>query len=214
MMPKAHKPLVVGLTGAIGAGKTTVAKLLLDKGVPVIDADALGREILETSERVRAAVREAFGPSVFGADGRVNRAELARVAFSSRDTVKRLNEAVHPALVERIINELASYQNVDIVAIDAALIVEWGATLPVDLTVAVEAPEDIRRERSRQKYGAYDFSARQASQLDVLRKRVRADVIVDNAGSLADLKKKADRLYRVLLEVVEGKTLAKKPLTI
>jgi dephospho-CoA kinase len=214
MMLKAHKPLVVGLTGAIGAGKTTVAKLLLDKGVPVIDADALGREILETSERARAALRDTFGPSVFAADGRINRAELARVAFSSRDAVKRLNEAVHPALVERIINELASCQDVDVVAIDAALIVEWGAALPVDLTVVVEAPEDIRRERSRLKYGADDFNARQMSQLDVVRKRARADVIIDNAGSLAGLKKKVDRLYRVLLELAGGKAPANKPLII
>jgi dephospho-CoA kinase len=213
-MVKAHEPLVVGLTGAIGAGKTTVAKLLSEKGVPIIDADALGRGIWEKSENARAAVLKAFGTSVFTSDGRVDKAELARVAFASPESVERLNDAVHPALWELIEAELASYRDVDVVAIDAALIVEWGAAVPVDLVVVVEAPEGARRERSRLKYAAEDFGARQASQLDVNRKRARADVIVDNAGSLADLKKKADRLYRVLLEVAGGKTLVSKPLII
>ncbi len=205
---------MVGLTGAIGAGKTTVAKLLSRKGVPVIDADALGREILEMSEEARAAVRKAFGTSVFAADGLIDKTALARAAFASREAVERLNRAVHPALWKRIEAELASRRDVDVVAIDAALIVEWGTAVPVDVVVVVEAPEDARRERSRLKYAAEDFGARQAGQFDVKRKRARADVIVNNAGSLTDLEKKADRLYRVLLDVAGGKTLVDKPLII
>jgi dephospho-CoA kinase len=213
-MVKLSKPLVVGLTGAIGAGKSTVAKMLFEKGVPIVDADAIGQEILETSERARSKLRTAFGPSVFTGDGLVDKVELARAAFASREAVERLNAAVHPALWERIKGELASYRDADVVAIDAALIVEWGAALPVDLVVVVEAPEESRQERSQLKYAADDFRARQSSQLDVARKRARADVIVDNAGSLADLEKKVDRLYEFLSEVAGGKTLAGKPLII
>jgi dephospho-CoA kinase len=207
-------PLVVGLTGAIGAGKSTVAKLLAEKGVPVIDADAVGRNILETSEAVRRKLRKAFGPSVFTADGRVDKAKLARAAFASPETAERLNAAVHPTLWERIKRELVSYRDADVVAIDAALIVEWNRALPVNLVVVVEAPEESRRERSRAKYAAGDFSVRQSRQLGTRRKRARADVVVDNAGSLAELEKKVDRLYRVLSEVARGKALEAKPLTI
>ncbi len=213
-MVNLNKPLVVGLTGAIGAGKSTVAKMLSEKGVPIVDADAIGQEVLETSERARRELRTAFGPSVFTSDGLVDKVELARAAFASREAVERLNAAVHPALWERIKGELASYRDADVVAIDAALIVEWGGALPVDLIVVVEAPEESRQERSRLKYGADDFRARQSSQLDAARKRARADVIVDNAGSLGDLASKVDRLYNVLSAVAGGKALPRKPLII
>jgi len=214
LMIASAKPLVVGLTGAIGAGKSTVAGLLSKKGVPVIDADALGRDVVKTSARVREGLRAAFGPSVFTARGDVDRDALARAAFASEEAAARLNAVVHPALWERIRRELAAHKNADVVVIDAALIVEWGSPLPVDLVVVVDAPEDVRKRRSRGKYGEEDFYARQRRQFDERRKLSRADVVVDNSGSPAELEKKVDILYRVLLETARGKSLEPGPLAV
>jgi dephospho-CoA kinase len=210
----ASKTLVVGLTGFIGAGKSTVAELLSKKGVPIIDADALGRDVLATSSSVKKELRAAFGPSIFTACGDVDRNALARAAFASEAAAGQLNAVVHPPLWERIKREVATYEDADVVVIDAALIVEWGTALPVEVVVVVDAPEGVREQRSWSKYGEEDFYARQSRQFDDQRKRARADVIVDNSGSLAELAKKVDLLYGLLLEMTHGRMLETKPLEI
>lgn len=213
-MVKVSKPLVVGLTGAIGAGKSTVAELLSKKGVPVINADAVGHDVVETSARVKRELRAAFGPSVFTAGGDVDRDALARAAFASQEAAARLNAVVHPALVERIKGELAAYKNADVVVIDAALIVEWGPVLSVDVVVFVDAPERVRKERSRGTYGEEDFYARQSRQFDERRKLARADVVVDNSGTPAELESKAGLLYELLIEMAHGKKPETRPVEI
>lgn len=208
------KPLVVGLTGAVGAGKSTVARLLSQKGVAIIDADALGHGVVETSSRVKTELAAAFGPSIFTAHGGVDRLALARAAFASAEATARLNAIVHPRLWDRIKNEVASRSDADIVVIDAALIVEWGAGLPVDVVVVVDAPEDVRKKRSQDTYDETDFYARQSRQFDARGKKGQADVIVDNAGSWRELENKVDRLYRILKEMARGKTPRAKPVII
>jgi dephospho-CoA kinase len=213
-MAKSSEQLLVGLTGAIGAGKSTVAELLSEKGVPVINADAVGRDVVETSAPVKRRLRAEFGPSVFTDGGDVDRDALARAAFASEAAAARLNAIVHPALVERINGVLAAYKNADVVVIDAALIVEWGQVLPVDVVVVVDSPERVRKERSRGKYGEEDFYARQSRQFDERRKLARADVVVDNSGTPADLENKADLLYELLMEIANGKKPETRPVEI
>jgi dephospho-CoA kinase len=209
-----QKPLVVGLTGPIGAGKSAVAGLLSKKGLPIIDADTLGRDVVETAAHVKTELAAAFGTSIFTAAGGVDRLALARAAFETEEATRRLNAIVHPLLWTRVKSEVASYPDADVVVIDAALIVEWGATLPVDVVVVVDAPEAVRKKRSRRKYDEKDFYARQGHQLDARRKRARADVIIDNAGSQRELEKKVDRLYLILKETACGKPLRAKPVII
>jgi len=198
------KTLVVGLTGPIGAGKSTVAGFLAAKGVPVIDADALGREVWETSDQLRAALAVNFGPAILAGDGSIDRRVLAREAFASEEAAAKLNEIVHPFLWARLKDEIAARRNAPLVVVDAALIVEWRDSLPVDVVVVVDAPEPVRRERSRQKYEDEDFSARQARQLDAAAKRAAADVILDNSGSQAELAVKAEILYNTLSAMAKG----------
>jgi dephospho-CoA kinase len=214
MMVQSSGTLLVGLTGAIGAGKSTVAELLSKRGLPVIDADVLGRDVVETSAPVKRRLREEFGPSVFAADGAVDRDALARAAFASEEAAARLNAIVHPELWERVKRELAVRKNADVVVIDAALIVEWGPALPVDVVVVVDAPEGTRKERSRGKYGDEDFYARQSRQLDERRKLAAADVVVDNAGTPAELEGKADLLYELLMDMARGKKPESTPVVI
>lgn len=213
-MPAKKKALIVGLTGPIGAGKTTVAGLLRERGVPIIDADALGRELLESSSRFKGELAAAFGPSILTADGAVDRRALARAAFASKETAARLNALIHPLLWDRIKSEIATQRGADIIVIDAALIVEWGQALPVDVVVVVDAPEDVRKARSRRKYEENDFDARQARQIDAAGKRAEADIIVDNAGSEEELREKVDVLFRALKDKAQGKNLPFEPLII
>jgi dephospho-CoA kinase len=195
-MPTGKRTLIVGLTGPIGAGKTTVAGLLREKGVPIVDADALGRELLESSSRFKAELAAAFGPSILTADGAVDRRALARAAFASKETAARLNALSHPLLWDRIKGEIAAQKGADIIVIDAALIVEWIKYLRVDVVVVVDAPENVRKARSRHKYEEDDFDARQARQIDAAGKRAEADIIVNNDGSEEKLKEKINVLFR------------------
>jgi dephospho-CoA kinase len=213
-MLTAKKALIVGLTGPIGAGKTTVAGLLRARGVPVVDADALGRELLESSSRFKGELAAAFGPSILTADGAVDRRALARVAFASKETAARLNALIHPLLWDRIKGEIAEQKGADIIVIDAALIVEWIKSLHVDVVVVVDAPQDVRKERSRHKYDGDDFDARQARQIDAAGKRAEADIIVNNDGSEEELKEKVDVLFRALKDKVNDKNLPVEPLII
>jgi dephospho-CoA kinase len=198
------KTLVVGLTGPIGAGKSTVAELLAARGIPVIDADALGREVWETSEQLRAALAATFGPAVLADDGSIDQRALAREAFASEEAAARLNEIVHPFLWARLEEEVAARRNAPFLVIDAALIVEWRDSLPVDVVVVVDAPESVRRERSRSRYEEEDFSARQSRQLDAAAKRAAADIILDNSGSRAELALKTEILYNTLSGIAQG----------
>jgi dephospho-CoA kinase len=213
-MPTRKKALIVGLTGPIGAGKTTVAGLLRERGVPIIDADALGRELWESSSRFKGELVAAFGPSILTADGAVDRRALARAAFASEEAAARLNALTHPVLWDRIKAEIAAEKGTDIIVIDAALIVEWIKSLPVDVVVVVDAPEDVRKARSRHKYEESDFDARQARQINAAGKRAEADIIVDNAGSEEELREKVDVLFRALKDKAQGKNLSFEPLII
>jgi dephospho-CoA kinase len=209
-----RQAVVVGLTGAIGAGKSTVASLLAEKGAAVIDADALGREVWETSPRLRAGLAEAFGPQILAPDGDIDRKALAREAFASEKALARLNEVVHPLLWKRLRAEIAAQRNVPLVVVDAALIVEWGRSLPVDVVVVVDAPEGIRKERSRLKYEERDFYARQTRQLDAPAKRAAADIIIENGGSQAELAAKTELLYKILAAIAKGDELPGETLVI
>ncbi len=213
-MPTGKRTLIVGLTGPIGAGKTTVASLLGERSVPIIDADALGRELLESSSSFKAELAAAFGPSILTADGAVDRRALARAAFASKETAARLNALSHPLLWDRIKGEIAAQKGADIIVIDAALIVEWIKYLRVDVVVVVDAPENVRKARSRRKYEEDDFDARQARQIDAAGKRAEADIIVNNDGSEEELNEKVDILFRVLKDKAQGKNLRTEPLII
>ncbi|UCH78331.1 MAG: dephospho-CoA kinase [Candidatus Coatesbacteria bacterium] len=210
-MIEKRKPLVVGLTGAIGAGKTTVARLLRARGITVIDADELGRRVLEEGAVPAAALEREFGATIFKDDGSVDRKALAREAFRSADSAAALNELIHPALWEALRQEIAIHGEESIIVIDAALIVEWEAEVPVGVVVVVEAPEAIRRERSRVKYGPADFEARQARQLDVKAKRAAAHVIIDNSGAEEKLGPKIEALVGILGRLAAGEPLPPSP---
>ena len=192
-MPK--KRIILGITGAIGAGKSAVAQLLRDRGYTLIIADAIGHEILARPEII-AELRKAFGDGIFDERGEIIRAPLATLVFADETTTKRFNRIVHPPLLAKIRRRCKSELN-DVV-LEAALLFEWEDKVEYDISVCVNAPEQLRRERTAGLYTPEDFSARQRTQLSPAQKMENADIVIENDGSTQELKVKIARLIEYL----------------
>ncbi len=193
---------VVGLTGGIGSGKSTLAALLAERGAEVIDADRIGREILEPGGPAWHSVVDTFGSAVL-AEGsmEIDRAVLADIVFNDPEKLAALNQIVHPLIVSAIAERLEALRDSDaVVVLDAALIVEMGLEDSCDALVVVTAPEEVREQRLSRGRGmkVSDIRARMGSQSRPGDQVARADIVVDNGGSLEDLAAEADRVWAEL----------------
>jgi dephospho-CoA kinase len=180
--------LRIGLTGGIGSGKSTVSRLLAERGAVIVDADRIAREVVERGTPGLAAVVEAFGDGVLSADGALDRPALAAIVFSDPEARARLDGIVHP-LVRSRSAELAAAAPPDAVLVnDVPLLVETGQAGSYDLVLVVEADEETRVARLVQRgLTAGDARARIAAQATDEQRRAVADVVLDNSGSLEDL---------------------------
>ena len=196
-------PAHIGLTGAIGAGKSTVARLLAEQGAVVIDADALARRALEEAETVDR-VAAALGPGV-GTEGRLDRAALADRVFDDPDARRRLEAIVHPRVAElreaRVREALARPAPPPVLVHDVPLLFETGLDREMDLVVVVDAPRRVRRARvaTAGRMDAAELSRREAAQWSPARKRAHADVVIDNGGDVSDLRARVARVWPRLL---------------
>ena len=194
--------LVVGLTGGIGAGKSTLAALLAERGAQVIDADELGREALRPGKPAWHSVVDQFGEEILvPASMEVDRKLLADIVFQDPAKLAALNAIVHPVIVSGIADEMDRLRLTDeIVVLDAALIVEMGLDDAVDVVIVVVAPEGKRKERLIASRGmsSGDIAGRMAAQASTEDLIARADVVVENDGTLDDLARAADRVYAEL----------------
>jgi dephospho-CoA kinase len=194
----------VGLTGGVGSGKSTVAARLAEHGAVVIDADVLAREVVEPGTPGFDAVVERFGAAVV-ADGRLDRAALARLVFDDERARADLNAIVHPLVGERAAELMAAAPPGAIVVYDVPLLVETDLAADFDLVVVVEAPAEARLARlQRRGLAADDASARMAAQASDAQRRAAADVVIENDGSRAELTERVDELWTLLTEGVDS----------
>lgn len=187
---------LVGLTGGIGSGKTTVSRLLHEAGLDVIDADAITRQVQEPGQPTLAAMVEAFGPSILHPDGTLDRAGLARRVFNDADELATLNRLVHPAVGAEIERRLAQLDGTDeVVILDVPLLVESGRD-DLEMLVVVDLDPDLAVERlvAHRGFDERDARARIANQADRHERLRRADVVIDNGGSLEDLHDQVESL--------------------
>jgi dephospho-CoA kinase len=194
--------LLVGLTGGIGSGKSTVARLLDRRGAVVIDADQLAREAVARGTPGFEQVVKVFGTRVVGADGELDRAALAAEVFA--DAVLRMNlEAItHPEVARRFAELVEEYRDTDrIVVYVTPLLVELGLGPAFDLVVVVTASPHLRISRAASDRGISpdDVRARMKVQATDAQRAEVADVLIDNDGTLADLEPQVDRLWRELV---------------
>ncbi len=186
--------ILVGLTGGIGAGKSTVSARLAELGARVVDADAITRELQAPGTEVFAAVVERFGPGVVGADGALDRQALADIVFNDADELAALNGIVHPAVgleIARRLEEAAATD--DVVVLDVPLLVESGRD-DMAAVIVVDLPEDeaVRRLVAHRGFSEADARARIARQASREERRARADLVLDNSGTVEDLRAAVD----------------------
>lgn len=188
----------IGLTGGIGSGKSTVARLLGEAGFPLVDADAIARNIMNPGSPVLDAVAREFGMDVIGPDGTLERAELARRAFASEEATQRLNALTHPAIRAEAERQFAASEAAGATAAvyDMPLLVDLGLHKDMDLTVVVdvEVEERVRRLVSARGLSEADARARIARQIDDAERLAAADEVIDNNGPVEALDAQVQRL--------------------
>lgn len=194
-------PCLVGLTGGLASGKSTVAVLLGRRGVPVFDADAEVHRLYRPGCPGAAAVAEAFGAEMLAADGSVNRDALAARVVGDAEAIAVLNGIVHP-LVRTAVAAWAAELDEPVAVVEAALLVETGSYRDYDVLVVVSCTANQQLERSVGR-GMEASRARGllASQLPIRDKREAADVVIDNSGSVESLPAEVDRAWREVLSL-------------
>jgi dephospho-CoA kinase len=189
---------VFGLTGGIGSGKSRVAALLRERGVPVVDADELAREAVAVGSEGLAEVVRAFGRELLAVDGSLDRKRLGALVFSDEAARRRLNAITHPRVRQLSAERFAelSRQGAALAAYDVPLLFEVGLDAVLRPIVVVAASEATQRARivARDGLSAAEAQARIDAQLPLSEKRRRADHVIENDGSLAELAAQVDAL--------------------
>ena len=190
--------MLVGLTGGIGAGKSVVAKRLAELGAVVIDSDQLAREVVAPGTDGLAEVVAAFGPGVLGEDGTLNRPALAQRVFADQQARERLEAIIHPRVRARTAALVAQAPPGSVVVNDVPLLVESGIEGMFDLVIVVLASEATRIRRLVEERGMSEDEARRriAAQATDEQRRAVADIVLDNDGSLDDLRAAVDKVWR------------------
>ncbi len=178
-------PLIVGITGGIGSGKTTVCKIFHQLGVPIYFADDRGKYLLSNDELLKNQVMNLFGSESYLPDGLLNRSFLANKVFSNTEELNKLNGLVHPAVAKDFL-QWANNQSAKVLIKEAALFIENGSYTGLDKLITVLAPEDVRinrvlmRDIQRNKAQVLDIMS---NQVDDKRRREVSDYLIDNGGS-------------------------------
>lgn len=192
---------MIGLTGGIACGKSTVARQLRDAGLRVLDADLIAREVVEPGTEGLQAVVDAFGPRVLDAQGHLDRARLGQLVFSDPEQRKRLNAILHPRIgmqTARYVQQ-ARQEGLRAVVYEAALLVENGLHHGFDLLIVVTARPEVQRQRllERDQLDPQEAQGRLDAQMPLAQKEAAADIVLDNSGS-------PDKLTQAVQEMLHG----------
>jgi dephospho-CoA kinase len=202
---------VIGLTGGIGTGKSTVSRMLEEFGATLIDSDQIVRELQAPGAPLLAEIAAALGPEVIQRDGSLDRARVGELVFRDAAARQRLNAVVHPAVGLETARRLAAAREAgaELVVLDIPLLFETRlhgtasrANLGVQAVVVVYAPRElqIRRQLERNDYGREEALRRVEAQLPIEEKRALADHVIDNSGSLEETRRQVRALYEILVE--------------
>jgi dephospho-CoA kinase len=193
--------LLVGLTGGIGSGKTTAARMFAELGAVVFDADNMAREVVELGTRGYVAVVELFGSEVLMPGGELDRAALAKRVFSNDIERRELESVLHPEIFQTLRERLEPFRQTDkIVIFDAALLIESGFDEECDMVISVEAPDGLRvgRVLGEGLRSEEDVRARMAAQVSEEVRASRSDAVILNAGARDELREQVGRLWAEL----------------
>jgi dephospho-CoA kinase len=201
--------LLVGLTGGIATGKSTVSAMFAHLGARIIDADLLAREVVAPGQRAHAQIVQEFGREVLQPDGHLDRKRLGAIVFADPAKRKRLEEITHPAIRQRQQRILSVYEEeafAGLVLWDAALLIEGGGHKAMDRVVVVVADPDteLRRLIARDRLSEDDARRRIASQMPLADKANVADYVIDNSGSRTETEQHVREVYQALVADLKG----------
>ena len=196
--------LIIGLTGGIGSGKSTVANLFADLGVPIIDMDQIARHVVEPGQPALLQITQTFGNELIDVEGKLRRQQLSQIIFDSEEKRHQLEAILHPIIREETERQLAELEAPYCIVV-IPLLLESNQRSLVNRILVVDAPEDIQIARTMQRDG---ISAKQAekilaSQVDRQSRLNAADDIINNSSALDSLRlqvKELDQAYRLLAE--------------
>lgn len=196
---------VIGLTGGIASGKSTVASLFQAKGATVLDADVIARELVAPGASALEEIRERFGVGVIGEDGWLDRAALGAIVFSDPGAREELNNILHPRIFGKLREGIAQAGPDALVVVEAALLVEsapWDTgELKLDALVVIDSGVEHQMDRAVARgMSEEEARARVEAQVSSTERRAAADYVVDNSGSPADLEEQFEMLWRQLGE--------------
>lgn len=194
---------LIGLTGGIGSGKSTIARRLAEHGAVIIDADQIAREVVEPGTPALAAIIAHFGMSVINPDGSLNRSALGEIVFASSNELAVLNSIVHPAVHRRTTELFAEADAEQVVVYDVPLLVEARRDYPFDAIVVASAPEHVRAERLMEHRGMLESEAlsriqSQAPEEDRLK---IANHVIDTSGDINHTYAQVDALWNQLANI-------------
>ena len=186
--------LVIGLTGNIGCGKSSLSQIFAQQNIKIIDADIIAREIYN-DEKLLSEIYKVFGRKIKNNDGSLNRKALGRIVFNDDEKLIQLNKMTHPLIRQRVSDKIDEYknQNKEMVILDAALLVESDYLNFIDKLLVVTCNEDIQIERikKRDNCSTEEALSRIKSQMSQENKVKYADYVIDNSGTIDELKNKA-----------------------
>jgi len=188
----------IGLTGQIGAGKSTVAAVFKSKGAVVIDADTIGKEAIQHNPSLLRQLVKVFGNGILTASGALNKLKLAGLAFADADSTAALNCLVHPHLLKELRRQIREGLKAGgIIVVDAALMHYWRLESEMDVTIVVSAPRRVRLQRMQERgISRADALKRDRAQLSFTEMRKRSDVVILNSGSRRDLRRRALQVWK------------------
>lgn len=192
--------MLLGLTGQIGAGKSTAARILEEFGASVVDADLIGKQVVEQSPALLKELVRRFSEEILTPSGKVNRKALAKKAFASDDATRALNEIIHPYLLKELHRQVKYHlKQGRVVIIDAALLLDWELDRKVDTTIVIAAPLRLRTKRMALRgLSPAEILARQKAQPSLATFRSRADYVISNSGNVKELRRRLEKLWRKL----------------
>jgi dephospho-CoA kinase len=198
--------VMVGLTGGVGSGKSTVATMLAEHGALVIDADAIARDVLAPGAPALQDVHETFGDSVFNADGSLDRAALARVVFTDDTALATLNGITHPRIAQRTAELMAHADPDQVIVHDVPLLVENNLAEGYDMVLVVLADRQTRLDRlSERGMPADEASRRMSAQATDEQRRQVATIVLDNNGSREDLRRQVNDAWARISQLRQSK---------
>ncbi|BCU81083.1 dephospho-CoA kinase [Polycladomyces abyssicola] len=195
--------MVIGLTGGIATGKSTVSRMLAERGAHIIDADQVAREVVEPHTEGWHRIRARFGKEVFHPDGTLNRQALGARVFRDAEARETLNQMLHPLIVEQMQILTKRWRERDpdgIVVWDTPLLIEGNLTKSVEKVIVVYVPESLQLQRLMARDGLSEEEARRriASQISIEEKKRFADFLIDNSGNLAETERQVDQIWKLL----------------